>query len=74
MPLIDSVTIPLPNASAAAATQARLLGQGNLGQYNLLTNSCVTHCMDVARSGGLEVPGMRDFATMLGRTWPWFRE
>jgi hypothetical protein len=54
--------------------QNRLLAAGNLGQYSLLGNSCVTHCMDVARAGGLQVSGMRDFATMLGRTWQWFRK
>jgi hypothetical protein len=52
-----SVTVPLPNGSAAMEfARDALLGPGDI--YNLSTNSCVTYCGQVLRAGGVQgVPG-----------------
>ena len=52
-----NVTVALPNAAGAIAHQTVLLASGNLGAYNLFTNSCATHVVDVVRAGGVPVPG-----------------
>jgi hypothetical protein len=49
------VDIALPNAQAAMRRQMELMGQPG-GQYNRFTNSCVTHCMDILRAGGVDAP------------------
>jgi hypothetical protein len=66
MQLVDSVTIRVPNAAAAIAEQQRLIGIADTGPYSIISNSCLSHCMDVARAGGIEVSGVRDFASSLG--------
>jgi hypothetical protein len=51
-----SVTVPLPNGSAAMDFARGALGPGE--PYNLSTNSCVTYCGHVLQSGGVQgVPG-----------------
>jgi len=50
-----SIQVALPNARAAMEFQRSVLGTPT-GVYNLSTNSCVTHCGDVLRAGGLDVP------------------
>jgi hypothetical protein len=63
----NSVTVPLPNANAALGYQRGVLGTAT-GPYNLGTNSCVTHCGDVLRAGGVSgVP------TTTRALIPWFR-
>lgn len=52
---VNQITLQLPNAKAAIEYQRSLIGQ-SLGPYNVMTNSCVTHCGDVLREGGLDVP------------------
>jgi RHS repeat-associated protein len=52
-PVARSVTMELPNARAALQYQRSVLGQPT-GRYNALMNSCVTHCGDVLRSGGVQ--------------------
>jgi RHS repeat-associated protein len=47
--------LALPNASKAMQYQRSVIGEP-LGPYDFATNSCVTHCGDVLRAGGLEVP------------------
>ena len=54
-PVVRSLTVSLPDAAAAMRYQQSVLGQAT-GAYNLATNSCVTHCGDVLRAGGLEAP------------------
>jgi hypothetical protein len=54
-PVVRQVTVNLPDAAAAMNYQRAVLGQAT-GVYNASTNSCVTHCGDVLRAGGLDVP------------------
>ena len=54
-PVVRTVTVSLPDAAAAIRYQQAVLGQAT-GTYNLATNSCVTHCGNVLRAGGLEAP------------------
>ena len=49
------VDIALPDAQAAMQKQLELMGKPG-GPYNVRTNSCVTHCMDILRAGGLDTP------------------
>jgi len=44
------------NRAAATARQTELLGVTNLGPYDKVTNSCVSHVCDVLRAGGAPVP------------------
>ena len=44
------------DAAAAAARQAELLSIRNLGPYDELMNSCVSHVCDVLRAGGVAAP------------------
>lgn len=53
---VARVDIALPNAQAAMRRQLELMGQPG-GTYNAINNSCVTHCMDILRSGGVDAPG-----------------
>jgi RHS repeat-associated protein len=46
------VQVALPNGQAALAYQRGVLGTAT-GEYNLATNSCVTHCGDVLRAGAV---------------------
>jgi hypothetical protein len=48
----NSVTIPLPDATAAMEFQRSVLGQ-SVGGFDPQTNSCVTHVGDVLRAGGV---------------------
>jgi hypothetical protein len=52
---LSRVDIALPNGQAAMARQLSLIGSEG-GTYNAATNSCLTHCMDILRAGGLNVP------------------
>jgi hypothetical protein len=36
--------------------QRTMLQQGNVGQYNWYTNSCLTHVCGTLRAGGLSTP------------------
>ncbi len=46
----------MPNATAALAKQSELMGKGNLGPYDLVNNSCVSHVCDVLDAGGFKTP------------------
>lgn len=52
-PVVRQVSIPLPDPAAALRYQRSVLGT-DTGRYVLKTNSCVTHCGDVLRAGGVE--------------------
>ena len=47
-----ALEVALPDARAALAYQRSVLGTAT-GEYNLATNSCLTHCGDVLRAGGV---------------------
>lgn len=52
----ETLQFLLPDAKAAQAYQQNALGKA-AGTYDLRTNSCVTHCGDVLRAGGVaDVP------------------
>ena len=55
-PTVRTLTVGLPDAAAAMRFQQSVIGQST-GLYNAATNSCVTHCGDVLRAGGLNMPG-----------------
>jgi RHS repeat-associated protein len=55
-PTLREFTVGLPDAVAAMRYQRSVIGRST-GYYDVATNSCVTHCGDVLRAGGLEVPG-----------------
>jgi len=46
------IEVALPDARAALEYQRSVLGTAT-GEYNLATNSCVTHCGDVLSAGGV---------------------
>jgi RHS repeat-associated protein len=50
-----SVTLKLPDAIRAQEYQRSVIGTPT-GEYNINTNSCVTHCGDVIRQGGVDMP------------------
>jgi hypothetical protein len=52
-PVVRSVRIVLPDAPAALRYQWSVLGT-RTGIYNKFTNSCLTHCGDVLRAGGVQ--------------------
>jgi hypothetical protein len=54
--LVRSKTVEFPTADNAIARQEALRAQGDLGQYDAITNSCVSHVCDVLEAGGLTVP------------------
>ncbi|MEV6798806.1 RHS repeat-associated core domain-containing protein [Micromonospora rifamycinica] len=66
MTLIESRTIRIPDAAGAITFQKRAVMRGRAGSYNVITNSCVTHCMNVAAAGGVGSVGVRDFASNFG--------
>ncbi|MDH5327552.1 MAG: DUF6531 domain-containing protein [Gammaproteobacteria bacterium] len=55
-PIKSSATIDIPDAQSAIAKQKELMDQGNLGAYDKIDNSCVSHVCDVLDAGGLETP------------------
>jgi hypothetical protein len=52
-PVLRSIEVPLPDAEAALGYQRGVLNTPT-GLYNRSLNSCVTHCGDVLRAGGVE--------------------
>ncbi|WP_326557205.1 polymorphic toxin-type HINT domain-containing protein [Micromonospora sp. NBC_01796] len=66
MTLVESRTIRISNAAAAINFQRRAVMTGRAGSYDVITNSCVTHCMNVAAKGGVQSAGVRDFAAHFG--------
>jgi hypothetical protein len=52
LPTIESVEVALPDGQGALNFQRSAIG--NAGEVNAATNSCVTHCGDVLRSGGVD--------------------
>ncbi len=52
---LQAFRIALPDARAALAAQRASLG-ADLEEYSLGTNSCLTYCGNILRSGGLDVP------------------
>lgn len=50
--VVRSITVELPDAQAAIRFQRSMLGEP-AGLYNRSLNSCVTHCGDVLRAGGM---------------------
>ncbi|MEU0274549.1 RHS repeat-associated core domain-containing protein [Streptomyces sp. NPDC006307] len=64
---VSSTTIRLPNPQAAMQLQRDLVEKaGDLGPYDKISNSCISHCMVVGQEGGLQAEGLRDFAKMFG--------
>ncbi|MGV9317273.1 polymorphic toxin-type HINT domain-containing protein, partial [Streptomyces sp. NPDC003691] len=64
---VSSTTIRLPNPNAALEEQRRLVQDaGDLGAYDKIGNSCISHCMVVGQAGGLDVDNLRDFAGLFG--------
>ena len=53
--LLGQAQIELPNAGEALNFQRNLIGE-SVGEYNPFTNSCATHCANVANAGGASVP------------------
>lgn len=51
-----SRTIDIPDAGNALARQRELMNAGDLGPYDRITNSCVSHVCDVLSSGGVSTP------------------
>jgi hypothetical protein len=49
---IKAAEVPLADARAAMEYQKSVLGTAT-GRYDAYANSCVTHCGDVLRAGGL---------------------
>jgi hypothetical protein len=47
----STLSVDLPNSSAANALQKQLIGQ-NTGTYSVTKNSCLHHCADVLKAGG----------------------
>ncbi len=45
------VEIPIPNAEAARNLQKQLINE-NLGEYDAINNSCVSHVCDILEAGG----------------------
>lgn len=67
VPLVrtGSFRFDLPNASAAQIRQTMRLFEGELGPWNRMTNSCLTHCAEVLEAGGLpEVPTVNSLDRM----------
>jgi hypothetical protein len=53
-PVLRQATVDVD--AAAAARQAELLSIQNLGAYDKVVNSCVSHVCDVLGAGGVAVP------------------
>ncbi|MBV1856755.1 RHS repeat-associated core domain-containing protein [Catellatospora tritici] len=72
--LLESVTIPIPDAQAAMEFQKKMVAKGAVNQpWDAFTNSCVTHCMNVAQAGGIDILNdQRAFANKLGKSYKWF--
>ena len=51
----STATVKLPNGKAAQAYQKSMIGE-QTGAYNKVNNSCVSHCGNVLRQGGVKVP------------------
>jgi hypothetical protein len=66
MTLVESRTIRISNAADAIKFQRKAVMTGRAGSYDVITNSCVTHCMNVAAAGGVQSAGVRDFAANFG--------
>jgi hypothetical protein len=60
--VLRSTTIQV--SAEATTAQAQMLRAGNLGAYNKITNSCVTHVCDVLKAGGVDVPDARGSAQL----------
>jgi RHS repeat-associated protein len=56
MPVVASGTVNLPNATAAQAAQKAQMAAGNLGPYDKVNNSCVSHVSSVLDAGGVKTP------------------
>jgi hypothetical protein len=63
---VSSTTIRLPNPQMAMDFQRQLMRAGDLGKYDKIGNSCISHCMVVGQKGGLQADGLRDFAALFG--------
>jgi len=61
--VLASVEVPL-DAQAALAKQRALMGIDNLGQYDKVTNSCVSHVSDVLQAGGVATPAAEGSAQL----------
>ncbi|MBL7703900.1 MAG: RHS repeat-associated core domain-containing protein, partial [Taibaiella sp.] len=54
MPLVHQAIIELPNAAAAMQFQRTIMEFNDLGKYDLIGNSCLSHVADVLSTGGGE--------------------
>jgi len=64
--------IPLPNAEAALEYQQSILGT-SAGEFELLSNSCLTHCGDVLSAGGISLPTSYNHVTSSTDVLNWLR-
>lgn len=68
-PVTGAVTVPLSNAQAALKRQAQLIKQGDLGPYDRITNSCLSHVADVVEAGGAKPPPPSPAGSAQWRWW-----
>lgn len=54
--LLGSAKVDLPDAVSAMARQAELEAIPNLGRYDKIVNSCVSHVCEMLKAGGERVP------------------
>ncbi|MER0480418.1 putative T7SS-secreted protein [Streptomyces sp. Edi2] len=54
-PNVVERTFHVPDVNAAVDAQLRTIN-AKLGDYSLMRNNCVTYCVDILRSGGVDIP------------------
>lgn len=59
MPLVHQAIIELPNAAAAMQFQRTVMEFNDLGKYDLIGNSCLSHVADVLSVGGKKMDKSR---------------
>jgi hypothetical protein len=62
--VVRSGTLDLPNATAAMERQSDLIGAGNIGPYDAVLNSCVSHVSYILSAGGIETPAAQGSAQL----------
>ena len=59
-----SVELDVPDAGAAMQTQTELMNTGDLGPYDKVLNSCVSHVCDILNAAGVETPAAQGSAQL----------
>ena len=62
--VVNSVELDVPDAGAAMQTQTELMNTGDLGPYDKVLNSCVSHVCDVLNAAGVETPAAQGSAQL----------